>query len=80
MKKSDVTVIFQPGCFDSFEGTQQELDELTAEITRLAQSGELVENATEIDQDMLDDLDEQDREQLMSQIVNFLTQQRDLRH
>jgi hypothetical protein len=27
-----VEVIFAPGCFDHFEGTQEELDELIAEI------------------------------------------------
>jgi len=27
-----VKVIFEPGCFDDFEGTQEELDELVAEI------------------------------------------------
>jgi hypothetical protein len=27
-----IEVIFAPGCFDHFEGTQEELDELIAEI------------------------------------------------
>lgn len=26
---------FAPGCFDNFEGTQEELDELMAEITKM---------------------------------------------
>lgn len=30
--KKPVSVIFAPGCFDTFEGTQEELDELMAEI------------------------------------------------
>jgi transcription antitermination factor NusG len=56
MKKSQ-TVEFAPGCFDSFEGTQEELDELIAEIQRLADTGELFENSIELDLDELSDED-----------------------
>jgi len=44
---------FAPGCFDNFEGTQEELDELIAEIQRMFESGEIQENATELDLDAL---------------------------
>ena len=40
---------FAPGCFDDFTGTQAELDELVAEITRLFESGELLENGVPVD-------------------------------
>ena len=30
--KPPLKVIFAPGCFDTFDGTQEELDELVAEI------------------------------------------------
>ena len=40
---------FAPGCFDDFTGTQAELDELVAEITRLFESGELIENGVPVD-------------------------------
>jgi len=30
--KTPLKVIFAPGCFDTFDGTQEELDELVAEI------------------------------------------------
>lgn len=46
-----INIAFQPGCFDNFEGTQEELDELIKEIQRLADSGELVENLELIDND-----------------------------
>lgn len=45
MPKTPLTVIFDPGCFDSFEGTQEELEELKAEIIRLFETGEGLENA-----------------------------------
>lgn len=51
-------LVFMPGCFDQFEGTQEELDDLVAEIQRLADSGELFENSVPIED--LDDLDDPD--------------------
>lgn len=38
-------VIFAPGCFDDFDGTQEELDNLIAEIKAMVESGELLENS-----------------------------------
>ena len=50
---------FAPGCFDNFDGTQEELDEMIAEINRMFESGELEANATEVD---IDELIEEDPE------------------
>jgi len=36
---------FAPGCFDSFEGTQEELDQMIKEITEMIDSGEFFEKA-----------------------------------
>lgn len=58
-KDKEIKVEFAPGCFDHFDGTQEELDELIAEIKRMAQSGELRDNARQID---FDDLSEEDME------------------
>lgn len=62
---SELKIEFAPGCFDSFEGTQEELDELIAEITRMVRSGELQENAREIDFDDPTDDDIEAIEHLM---------------
>jgi hypothetical protein len=48
---------FMPGCFDSFEGSQEELDQLIEEIKAGFESGELLENSTQVD---LNDLMEED--------------------
>ena len=48
-----MTIEFAPGCFDSFEGTQEELDEMVAEITAMFQSGEINERARIVDIDEL---------------------------
>lgn len=50
-------VVFMPGCFDGFEGTQEELDELMAEIHRMVESGELFEKAVPVEDIDLDDDD-----------------------
>ena len=55
-KKDKPTKIeFAPGCFDNFDGTQEELDQLIAEIQRMADSGELEENATVVNFDEPDE-------------------------
>ena len=58
-------IVFAPGCFDDFEGTQEELDEMVAELTRLAESGELLDKTTAVS---VDDLDEETLEALMDQL------------
>jgi hypothetical protein len=58
-------VEFAPGAFDSFEGTQEELDELIAEIQRMVESGEFLEKGTPIDIDQLIEDDPEMAEKLM---------------
>ena len=48
-EEKKITVSFAPGAFDGFDGTQEELDALIAEITRMAESGEMIEQATPLD-------------------------------
>ena len=55
----ELKIEFAPGCFDNFEGTQEELDELIAEIKTMFASGEAQKNARPLD---FDDLDEHDIE------------------
>ena len=58
-EEKKIKIEFAPGCFDGFEGTQEELDELIAEITRMAESGEMKEKSRLID---FDDPSEEDLE------------------
>lgn len=46
-----IKVVFEKGCFDEFTGTQEELDELVAEITRLAESGEILKHVLPVKSD-----------------------------
>jgi hypothetical protein len=61
-KPKATKIEFAPGCFDHFDGTQEELDELVSEIQRMFESGELEENAHQID---IEDLDEDIVEAIM---------------
>lgn len=49
-------IIFMPGCFDNFEGTQEELDEMMKEIQALVDSGELFSRAVPISVEELSEL------------------------
>ena len=49
--KTEMKIEFAPGCFDSFEGTQEELDAIIAQITEMAFSGELFEEAQDLEDD-----------------------------
>jgi hypothetical protein len=59
MTKKKMKIEFAPGAFDTFNGTQEELDALVAELERMAESGELEENSVALED--WDDLDEEDR-------------------
>jgi hypothetical protein len=60
-EKKPLEVVFAPGCFDDFDGTQEELDEMIAEINRLAETGELFERSLPVD---LDELSDEELEEL----------------
>jgi hypothetical protein len=58
-EKKKLEVVFAPGCFDDFEGSQEELDDLVAEISRLVESGEMFEQEGSM---VLSDMDLSDEE------------------
>jgi len=39
---------FAPGCFDDFDGTQEELDEIVAEISAAVEDGSFEEKSTRL--------------------------------
>jgi hypothetical protein len=62
-----ITVEFAPGAFDNFDGTQEELDQLVAEITKIAETGELFERSRPVD---LDEMIEEGDLDIVEHIVN----------
>jgi len=65
-EKKNIKIEFAPGAFDTFEGTQEELDELIVEIQRMITSGELFEKAEAIDMEALIEEDPEFAEQIMN--------------
>jgi hypothetical protein len=65
-EKKSLKVIFDPGCFNNFEGTQAELDEFVKQIQEFAESGLLFENSVELTDEDIEDLDEDTRQQIIS--------------
>jgi hypothetical protein len=66
-------IIFAPGCFDHFEGSQEELDELIAEINRLVESGELFEKAEVIDLEELIEAELEDPDSIINDLASIAT-------
>ena len=58
---------FAPGCFDTFEGTQEELDAMIAEITKAFENGP-PEGSSPVDIDALMEEDPEMAEQLLRQL------------
>ena len=52
-ERKEIKVEFAPGAFDSFEGTQEELEEVMADIRRMIETGEMFEQSRQVDFDEL---------------------------
>jgi hypothetical protein len=69
-EKKTPTIEFAPGCFDHFEGTQEELDELMAEIMKMVEDGTMVENSHELTEEDFDDLPDHIKEQIFNTFID----------
>jgi hypothetical protein len=63
-------LIFAPGCFDQFDGTQEELDALMQEIQEAFESGEAFINAIPVGtiEDLIDETDPDEIEEIRQQL------------
>ena len=50
-ERKQIKIEFAPGCFDNFDGSQEELDQLMADLQRMIETGELFERARPVDID-----------------------------
>lgn len=65
--EKEIKIEFAPGCFDNFEGTQEELDELMAEITEMFKNkskAEIEFMGREMTEDDFNELPEEMQEQI----------------
>lgn len=72
MENKPIKIEFAPGCFDNFEGTQEELDELISEIKQMVENGELLENSKPLD---FDELAEEEGDDVVDLLFDQLNQQ-----
>lgn len=47
-------IIFAPGCFDNFDGTQEELDEMIAVFKAMVEDGTVMDNLEELTEEETD--------------------------
>lgn len=67
-EKKELKIEFAPGAFDQFEGTQEELDELVAEVQKMFAGKSAEEIAA-----MSRPLDEEDFEELPTEVLERIT-------
>jgi hypothetical protein len=69
MPNKKIKIRFAPGCFDQFDGDQKELDELIAELNKMAEDGTLLDqleiNSNEyLSEEDLDDYIDQEHDRV----------------
>ncbi len=57
---------FVPGCFDDFEGTQEELNELVAAIQEMIDNDTIFENSRELTEEDFEELSEEAKAKIIS--------------
>ena len=65
-EKKPLKITFAPGCFDNFEGTQEELDDLMKTIQDMFDSGEAQLKAIPVE-DILDEFTEEESLEIFQQ-------------
>ena len=71
-EKKPLKIVFEPGCFDQFEGSQEELNELMEAIQKQFESGDFLENSRAVDEEYLEELMEEDPE-FAEKLISMLT-------
>jgi hypothetical protein len=65
MTEKKIKIEFAPGAFDNFDGSQEELDELMAEIRRVVDTGEILKKSRPLDIDELIEEEPEYAEQIL---------------
>ena len=70
MTNNKLTIEFAPGCFDNFEGTQEELDALMLEIQTAFENGELEESSMELTDEAFEELPDEIKDKLLDMLMS----------
>lgn len=55
-EKKGLEVVFAPGCFDDFDGTPEELQDLIAHIRQLAADGTILEKSEPVGEEEAEEI------------------------
>jgi hypothetical protein len=68
---SGMKLVFAPGCFDNFEGSQEELDSLVKEIEQAFENGDLQDGSNIVEiEELTETLSEDEIKNLMESFGN----------
>ena len=70
-KKNPLKIEFAPGCFDHFDGTQEELDAMIKEITTMFETMTPEELEAESRLVNIDDLEDDEDWEIIERLVNM---------
>lgn len=56
MEDESYQLVFAPGCFDNFDGTQEELNEMIADIKRMVEDGTIFDEMEPLSEEEIEDL------------------------
>lgn len=70
-EEKKMKIVFAEGCFDHFEGTQEELDEMIAMIQNAVESGEILDMSHELTDEEFDELPDEIKSQLMNSLEDI---------
>ena len=77
MTNRELKIEFAPGAFDTFEGSQEELDSFMAEIKNMIIDGSLFEKARSIDIDELLESDDPEDQALAEKLLRSFNPESD---
>jgi hypothetical protein len=69
--KPEFKIVFSPGSFDNFEGTQEELDEIVAEINRMVSTGEIIPKSIAVTDDDWEALPDHVKDSLIAEFEDM---------
>lgn len=77
-EEKKLKITFAPGCFDGFEGTQEELDEMIGEITKIfnEHTPEEIMAMSRPLSDIVDEIDEADLQDVLQNIDSDKTERK----
>ena len=79
-ERAKIKIEFAPGAFDTFDGSQEELDTLMAEIKNMILDGSLFEKARSVDIDELIESDDPDDQALAMKLLRAVSDEPDDRN